>query len=283
MGQRTPELVQRAVERDLGIDIFWPDGTGKRAAVILLHGGGWGFGHRSDTHQYAKLLAQHGFVAIAAEYRLLGEAPWPAQINDVKDVIRWVRNNADFLLIDPQKIAVQGYSAGGHLALLAAGTAGKSCFGVPAPHPEGNAEINAVVAFFAAADLSGNGSPPVMRLLEGHGEAGAAEASPITHIAPGFPPTFLLSGTVDQIVPHSSSLHLFQVLSEIGTKTDLHLYHSHTHEFASLPSMLAPVQAEVALFLDRALVDPEFYRQENLRLNRFTQPGPPGAPPPPKL
>lgn len=283
MGQRTPELVQRAVERDLGIDIFWPEGEGKRAAVILLHGGAWAMGHRSDTHAYAKLLAQHGFVAIAAEYRLLGEAPWPAQINDVKDVIRWVRNNADFLLIDPQKIALQGYSAGGHLALLAAGTAGKACFGVPAPHPQGDAQVNAVVAFFAPADLAGNRAPPVARLLAGQNEAGAAEASPINHVAPGFPPTFLLSGTLDHIVPHKESLHLFEALSEAGTKTDLHLYHGHTHEFAALPSMLAPVQAEVALFLDRALVNAEFYRQENLRLNPFTRPGPPGAPPPPKF
>jgi len=283
MGQRTPELVQRAVERDLGIDIFWPEGEGKRAAVILLHGGGWGAGHRSDMHAYARLLAEHGFVAIAAEYRLVGEAPWPAQINDVKDVIRWVRNNADFLLVDPHKIALQGYSAGGHLALLAAATSRKSCFGVPAPHPEGTAEVNAVVAFFAPSDLRGDGSPPVARLLAGHGEAGAAEASPVTHIAPGFPPAFLLSGTLDQIVSYKAALHLFEALTEIGAKVDLHLYHGHTHEFAALPSMLAPVQAEVALFLDRALVKPEFYREENLRLNPFTRPGPPGAPPPPVL
>jgi acetyl esterase/lipase len=283
MSERTPELVQRAVERDLGIDIFWPPNPAKRCAVIMLHGGGWGAGHRSEMHAYAKLAAQHGFVAIAAEYRLLDEAPWPAQINDVKDVIRWVRNNAEFLQIDPDRIAVQGYSAGGHLALLAAGTAGKSCFGVTAPHPEGDAKVNAVLAFFAPADLTGERSPPVKRLLADSGDDAAAEASPIHYIAHGFPPTFLASGTVDQIIPYPASLRLFEALCAAGAKTDLHFYHSHTHEFTALPSMLAPVQAQVALFLDRTLVDPEFYRQENLRLNRFTRPGPPGAPPPPKL
>jgi acetyl esterase/lipase len=197
MSISTPEVVQRATDRDLGIDIFWPEDDAKRSAVILLHGGGWSGGHRSEMHRYARQLRQRGFLAIAAEYRLTSEAPWPAQILEVKDVIRWVRDNAAWLRVDPDRIALQGFSSGGHLALLAAGTAGKSCFGADEPP----AEVAA------------------------------------------------------------------------GTKTDLHFYHGHAHEFAALPSMLEPVQAEVALFLERAVVDPAFYTREALALNPFARMG----------
>jgi acetyl esterase/lipase len=283
MSISTPEVVQRATARDLGIDIFWPDQDTKRTAVILLHGGGWMFGHRADTHRYAALLRAKGFLALAAEYRLTGEAPWPTQILDVKDIIRWVRANADWLRIDPDKIVLQGFSAGGHLALLAAATGDEPVFGAPAPHPEGSAKVAAVVAFFAPADFSAKAfpvrPPPIAALLGNADEAGALDASPLHHVAPGFPPVFLLSGMADPLMPYQAVLQFFEAVTAAGAKAELHLYHDHLHEFAALPSMTEAVQAEISLFLDRAVVDPEFYRQENLRLNKFAHPPGPGGPP----
>ncbi len=280
MGMSTPEVVQRAAERDLGIDIFWPDREAKPTAVILLHGGGWMGGHRSATHAQARLLAERGFLAISAEYRLLGEAPWPAQILDIKDVIRWVRANADWLRIDPDKIALEGFSAGGHLALLAAGTAGKSLFGVTEPHPAGPADVAAVIAFFAPVDFRQAAMPfrppPIAALFGPRGnEDVARDASPLYHVGPGFPATFLLSGMADPIVPHTVPVEMLQALAAVGSKVELHLFHGHTHEFSALPSMLEPVQSEVALFLDRAVTHPAFYEDENLRLNMFARPGGP--------
>jgi acetyl esterase/lipase len=285
MSLSTPEVVQRATERDLGIDIFWPESDAKRTAVILLHGGAWMMGHRSDMHRYARILRENGFLAIAAEYRLLREAPWPTQILDLKDVIRWVRANADWLHIDPEKIALQGFSAGGHLALLAAGTAGKSAFGTEEPHPEGSAAVAAVVSLFAPPLLTRDAfpvrPPPVVALLGPDGnEDLAREASPLLHVSPGFPPAFLLNGMNDPLTPYTSTLQLFEALIAAGNAADLHFYHGHTHEFAALPSMLAPVQSEICLFLDRAIVNPTFYADENLKLNMFARPGGPGGPPP---
>jgi len=288
MSLSTPEVVQRATERDLGIDIFWPDSDEKRTAVILLHGGGWAFGHRSDMHRYALILRDHGFLAIAAEYRLTGESPWPTQILDVKDVIRWVRANADWLRVDPDKIALQGFSAGGHLALLAAATSGKSCFGTPVPHPEGSDAVAAVVSLFGPSLLTKDAAPvrppPVANLLGQEGnEEQAREASPLLHVSASFPPAFLLNGMSDPLTPYTSTLQLFEALVAQGNSVDLHFYHGHTHEFAALPSMLEPVQNEISLFIDRAVVKPEFYAEENLRLNMFARPfgpGGPGGPPP---
>jgi acetyl esterase/lipase len=282
MSLSTPEVVQRATERDLGIDIFWPDRDEKRTAVILLHGGALLMGHRSDTHRYARLLREKGFLAIAAEYRLLDEAPWPAQILDVKDVIRWVRANAAWLRIDPEKVALQGFSAGGHLALLAAGTAGKSVFGISEPHPEGSSAVAAVVSLFGPPSLTKEAfpvrPPPLAAMLGPEGnEDLAREASPLLHVSSGFPPAFLLNGMNDPLMPHTAALQFFEALIAAGNAADLHLFHGHTHEFAALPSMLAPVQSEIALFLDRAVVNPAFYADENLRLNMFAHPG--GPPP----
>jgi acetyl esterase/lipase len=283
MTKSTPEVVQRATARDLGIDIFWPDQDTKRTAVILLHGGGWMAGHRADTHRYAALLREQGFLALAAEYRLTGEAPWPNQILDVKDIIRWVRANAEWLRIDPGKIALQGFSAGGHLALLAAATGDNPVFGAPAPHPQDSAAVAAVVALFAPADFSSNAfpvrPPPIAALLGEADEEAARAASPLHHVAPGFPPVFLLSGMADRLMPYHAVLQFFEAVTAAGAKADLHLYHDHLHEFAALPSMTAAVQAEIALFLDRAVVNPEFYLQENLNLNPFARPGGPGGPP----
>jgi acetyl esterase/lipase len=284
MSISTPELVQRATARDLSIDIFWPDQDTKKTAVILLHGGGWMAGHRSEMHRYASLLRAQGFLAVAAEYRLTGEALWPAQILDVKDIIRWVRANADRLRIDPEKIALQGFSAGGHLALLAAATGYKPGFGA-SPHPAGSAAVAAVAALFAPADLTKGAlpvrPPPVANLLGPDADEDAArDASPLHHVAPGFPPVFLLSGMADPMMPYPAMLNLFEAVTAAGSKAELHLYHDHMHEFAALPSMTAAVQAEIGLFLNRAVVDPEFYRQENLALNPFARPGGPGGPPP---
>jgi len=262
--------------RPLHADIFrpQPDST-LRTAVILLHGGGWRFGSRTDVIPYAKILAQQGFVAIAAEYRLLGEVAYPAQLADVLSVIAWVRGEAASLQVDPAKIVVQGFSAGGHLALLAAAPANGG--------PEHT--VAAVVAFFAPAVLdlpSPPGLPPLTVMLLGP-EASAEQirsATPLAQVAPGFPPTFLLGGTKDFLVPHPVTLRLFDALVAAEVDVELHLYHGHTHEFAALPSMLEPVQSEVALFLRRSVVDPQGYREENLRLNPFARPG--GLPPPPR-
>jgi len=261
--------------RDLAADVYRPDpGHALRTAVILLHGGAWRFGSRADMQPYGKILSGLGFLAIAAEYRLLGEAAYPAQLDDVRDVIAWVRAHAVEFDVDAAKIALEGFSAGGHLALLAAGTATE--------HP--GSAVAAVVAFFAPPRLDGPAPPGMPSLAEGllgpsPSAAAIRAASPLQHIGAGFPPTFLLGGMADFLVPPAATLELFHALVAAKAAVDLHLYHGHLHEFAMLPSMLEPVQAEVALFLKRAVVDPAGDRNENLTLNPFARPGWPGPPP----
>ncbi len=273
------ELTYKTIaERELKIDIFKPEtAEHTRTAIIMLHGGGWRLGDRTMMHLFGPFLAGQGFVVFAPEYRLLGEAAWPAQLEDVKAAVSWVRENAGQWHIDPDKIAVEGFSAGGHLALMAAGTG-------DAPAYQGGNDaatsdaVNAVIAFFPPIELTvaelQPGQTPAAALL---GDSATPEqarlASPICQVNADYPPTFLLHGTADQIVPHVNSLRMAAVLEEQGTQVELHLYPRHTHEFVRLPSMLELTHLEIGNFLRRMLVDPQRYEQENLELNKFAQRG----------
>lgn len=262
--------------RALKLDIYRPDGDDHtRTAVILLHGGSWRLGDKTMMDIFGPELAGHGFVALAAEYRLLGEAPWPAQIKDVKTAIRWTKTNAASLDIDPDKVVVEGFSAGGHLALLAGGTSG---------HPEFTDKcdiaisdsVAAVVAFFPPIEFTIEQPRPgftqaSLLLGESPTQEAARKASPINYVTAGYPPTFLLHGTADKMVSYLPSQRLFDALHEKGVMVELHLYPDHIHEFVRLPSMVANTQAEIALFLKRAVVDPEKYIKENLELNMFAK------------
>jgi acetyl esterase/lipase len=111
--------------RELKLDIVPATGAHNyRTAVLQLHGGRWRYGNRKMMAEHAHALSQFGFTCLPTEYRLLSEAPWPAPLYDVKAVIRWTRANADRLGITPDRIVIQGCSAGAYLALMAAGTNG---------------------------------------------------------------------------------------------------------------------------------------------------------------
>ena len=106
--------------RKLALDIFYPKEKTKQtqAAVLLIHGGGWKSGDKNQNYDQAIKLAENGYVAITVEYRLSLEAKYPAAILDVKSAVQWIRINAKKYQINPNKIAVMGFSAGGQLAAL---------------------------------------------------------------------------------------------------------------------------------------------------------------------
>src|ERR1700735_5213345 len=110
-----------AGNRPLKLDIYRP-AQRNGAAVLVVHGGGWSRGSKDMLANCCRLLADQGFVALASEYRLTGEAPFPANIHDVKRAIRWAKQNAAALGFDPERLCLEGHSAGAHLVLLAAGT-----------------------------------------------------------------------------------------------------------------------------------------------------------------
>jgi acetyl esterase/lipase len=262
--------VGRGGGRALLADVFTPpQGTANRAGVLLVHGGGWARGDRAQLRGYGILLGRIGYTCVACEYRLSGEAQWPAQIHDVKAALRWMRTNAASLGFDAGKLAVSGNSAGGHLSLMVAATANVPEFEGDGGNAGVPTDVSACIAFYAPAVLgvrpqaaaAANGaeaSPSVVTQLMG---ADASEerlraASPLTYARADFPPTALFSGNKDELVPVESSLRMYRALSEAGAKVELHIYEGAPHAFDRISEFGRQSAAIMALFLDRHVVNP---------------------------
>lgn len=251
--------------RDLRCDLYRPAlPEAELPAAILFHGGGWRAGSRATLRDRALELASHGVVVVAAEYRLTGEAPWPAHIHDAKAALRWVRANAARLRVHPDRIALIGFSAGAQLALLAAGTPGHPAFSGEGGHGGVSEVVNAVVGFFppirfvAGADRTNEGVPASAgdSLGPGMTEDALRLASPLTHVGPAYPPTLLLHGTADEVIAYRSSVTFFEALRAAGVRADLRLYDGLRHEFVRMDGVMQLCMADVALFLQRTMVDP---------------------------
>jgi acetyl esterase/lipase len=264
-GQNTTPAGSVAAERDvpfgkggdieLKLDIYRPPAgkTPKRMATIHFHGGGFAGGNKESLVDRIRPYAELGYVAIAAQYRLSGQAGYPALVHDAKAAIRWVRANAQRLGIDPQRIAVAGYSAGGYHALFTAGTADRPEFEGSSGTPGVSSKVAACIAYYPATDIPGNMMPA------GSDDAARRAAAPATYIAAAFPPTLIFHGDKDTTIPLESSQRLFQQMREARVPAEFHAFEGVPHVFDSNPEF-ALIAAQLAdLFLDRHVVNPRTY------------------------
>jgi len=256
--------------RDLTCDVYTPEKLGDPAPVVLLlHGGGWRMGNKNMMEAPALLLASKGYVCVAGEYRLNTESRWPAQIEDVKAAIRWIRAHARELGINPEMICLQGHSAGAHLALHAAGTPNMNSFSGNGGNPGVDESVAAVAVFYAPVRFSMpgeklSGASP-LRALMGNESGSAKEAkmaSPIEYASADFPPTLLLHGTEDKVVPPSSSMQMYEALTAAKARAELHMLSGLPHGFARRGSYLTVYQDEIDFFFQRFVVAPERLTKE---------------------
>lgn len=232
--------------RPLELDLYLPPaGAGCVPAVVFLHGGGWRMGSRrsagpafatADTTPFEQ-LAGTGIAVASVDYRLSGEALWPAPLHDAKAAVRWLRWRASDLGIDQHAIAAWGESAGGHLAELLGLTGDRRDLDGDAGIIGHDSTVAAVVAWYAPSDLAGVardagldpasrdsreaqllGAPPV----EVAGRAAAA--SPISYVAATAPPMLLLHGRADRLIPCAQSERLHAALTAAGASCELQLY-----------------------------------------------------------
>jgi len=238
-------------------------------AVIVIHGGSWSGGDKSDFAAYDRWLAAGGRVVFDVEYRLAdGRQRFPAQLLDVKCAVAWVKSNAAQYDVDPGRIALLGRSAGGQLALLAAYTADDKT-PLPGSCPAQDTGVRAVISFYGPTDLAWDyfnpGRPDVIdsrRVLEnylGGSPASAPEvyaaASPTEHVGAGSPPTLFLHGGHDQIVRPENVERITPKLAAAGVPyTYVYLpwgNHGFDYNFDGWGSQI--VQAEIIRFLDSHL------------------------------
>ena len=214
----------------LRLDVASPRTEGAHPLVVLIHGGAWAGGERSLHRDDMLRLAGLGYVAATIDYRLTSapDHAFPAAISDVRCSLRWLRQNAERLAIDPARVAVMGLSAGGHLAALAA-LAGNDVGEGAASLDEGCASsdqpatVSAGVSFYGPTDLREERRYPaslktaVRAFLAGDPatySARAALASPVTHVDADDPPVLVLHGDADRMVPVEDSRQLAAALAE---------------------------------------------------------------------
>jgi acetyl esterase/lipase len=211
----------------LNIRYYRPQAAGAHPALIEIYGGGWQRGSPEDNRQFAGYMASKGYAVFAIDYRHAPAARFPAQIEDVRAAIAFVRSNAQRYQVDPGRIALCGRSAGGQLALLAAYQLATDQAG-PLP-------IRAVISFYGPSDLTrGYFEPPspdpldvrqVLNTYLGGTPSQAPEsyraASPVTYADRRLPPTLLIQGARDHIVKPEFARSLHQKLIASGNQAVL--------------------------------------------------------------
>lgn len=224
-----PQLIgyKSTASRELFLHVFSPDAAafpGTRPAIIFFHGGGWVEGDAQRFYDQARHLAGKGLVAISAEYRLGtidGTDPRTA-LSDAISAMRYVEANAGRLNIDSQRIAAGGGSAGGQLAAALATSQGfeDSSDGVTVPY-----RPSALVLFNPVIDNGPQGY--------GHGRVAGywRSFSPLHNIRSGHPPTVIMLGTNDQLIPVATAEAYCDKVRAVGSECLLHLYEGQPHAF----------------------------------------------------
>lgn len=228
------------------LDLCAPvNAPGARPGIALIHGGGWSAGTQHDEDGLCKFFAGQGLIAIAINYRLAPAAIWPAQLVDVQLAIRWLRSQATTLHLASGRLCAWGDSAGAHLALFAGL--------LTTIHPGDEATLLAdqspsaptcVVDLYGPTDLTAlNATPTQLAILKNlFGGATPAQqpalyrdASPIELVTATAPPTWIVQGTQDTLVPPAQSQELLRALTQAHVPATLVTYPGE-HAFSGLSS-----------------------------------------------
>ena len=229
------------------LDVYWPaEGNGPFPVILSIHGGAFMGGDKRDVQLMPMLESlKRGYALVGVNYRMSGEAIFPALIHDIKTAIRWVRANAETYLFDPDRIASWGGSAGGYLSLMAGVAAGvEELDDLSLGNSEQPDHVQAVVSWFPPTDFlkmdeqlaesgflppaefshSGANSPESLLLGQQITEIPdlVRIANPETYIRAGLPPFFIQHGRMDDTVPYQQSLTFAQKLAAVAPQTVTH-------------------------------------------------------------
>lgn len=200
-------------------DLYLPQRNDAIPMVVTIHGGGWANRSRSDMNSIAEKLVKRGYAVLNISYRFAPKFTYPAQLEDVRQALRWVENNAERYRFDLDRINTWGFSSGAHLAALVAGFK---------PLESQLPAIRSVVAGSIPADLSQySDSPIITRFIGGNRDEKSdayREASPISHVTADDSPVFLYHGKLDILVEPEQSINYHKALVANGINSELYLH-----------------------------------------------------------
>jgi acetyl esterase/lipase len=212
------------------LDLYVPDNAeGRLPLVVWIHGGGWQGGNKDGCP--AMYLAGKGFVVASINYRLSQHAVFPAQIEDCKAAIRWLRANAEKYHIDPDRVGVMGASAGGHLVALLGTTAGTNELDGKGGNADQSSRVQCVVDFFGPTDFvhwDPDFNKPVYTMITNllgskanENTAKARAASPLFYVDKNSAPLLIIHGDKDPLVPLNQSEAIVEAMKKAGVEARL--------------------------------------------------------------
>jgi acetyl esterase/lipase len=281
----TPFTTYEAIEfaspdgAPLLMDLRVPQTSGLHPVILYLHSGAWVTGNRFGGP--AVRQATRGYAVASIEYRLAPANIWPAQIEDAKAAVRWLRANAARFQLDPNRIAVFGTSAGGHIGAVL-GTSGgvASLEGLALGNAQFSSRVQAVVDLYGPTDLlkldeqklpciplNGNAAYLPPSLLIGcpiqECQEKTRAANPMSYVTPDDPPFLIMHGLLDCLVPYKQSVDLQQSLEAAGVDSRLILIPNGEHGGRAFDD--AKYTTMIDAFLDRTLRAPRAPRRRAVR------------------
>ncbi len=228
--------------RVLLVDIYMPRDTPDPPLLVWVHGGAWRRGSKDSVGPLG--LASAGYAIASVDFRLSGEAPFPAQIHDIKAAIRFLRAEAPTYGYDAERIAISGGSSGGHLAAFVGVTNGHAALeGDVGDHLDQSSSVQAIVDYYGPTNLASilpQSTPhglsvrqPALDLLLGGQPNAVPElaelASVVTHVDATDPPLLILHGDQDPQVPINQSHELHGAYKELGLAVSFEVVHGAAH------------------------------------------------------
>ncbi len=230
-------VFRKLADCEIKCDIYQPESADPMPAIIMIHGGAWRHGSKIAMIRHARRVARAGYVVASIDYRLAPKYPWPAQIEDCRYAVRWLKHNARKWNIDADRVGVFGYSAGGHLAALL-GTIGEEenpAWNARNPNPpaademaKGEVLLKNISPTVCAVAIGGapcefgwlDENSNVLKYWMGGSRQRFGEkyrlASPLEYVTEGDAPFFIFHGTADRLVPLQSPADFHHALMQRG-------------------------------------------------------------------
>lgn len=249
-------------ERTLQLDIFWPkDAAGPLPAIVCIHGGGWRKGSKINHRKVAQALAAKGYVTASIDYRLSGEAKFPAHIHDCKAAVRFLRANAKKYGINADRIGAIGHSAGGHLAALLATSGGVADLEGDGGHAKVSSAIQAAVPmggqtdFMSERNREKSATAEIWQQFLGGSQverpATYRLASPLEHLDKSDPPVWIITGEKDDHSTQAEALR--KKMDEFEIENGLTIIKGAPHPFTVRQAWFDQMMDATVPFFDRTL------------------------------